>query len=69
METTQKLTKSSDDNVIAGVAGGLAQYFNVDSTLVRLLFVVFAMAGGPGLMVYILLWLIMPSDSRKRKYE
>lgn len=69
METTKKLTKSRDDSVIAGVAGGLAEYFNVDSTLVRLLFVVFAMAGGPGLMVYILLWLIMPSDYRKRKYE
>ncbi|QPC81555.1 PspC domain-containing protein [Phototrophicus methaneseepsis] len=64
----KRLTKSSD-TMIAGVAGGLAEYFNVDPTLVRLLFVLFALAGGPGLLVYIVLWVVMPSAYSKRKYE
>ena len=47
--------------MIAGVCGGVAEYFNVDPTLVRLLFVLFALAGGPGLLVYIVLALVMPN--------
>jgi phage shock protein C len=48
--------------MLAGVAGGIAKYFNVDPTLVRLLFVLFALAGGPGLLVYIIMWIIMPIE-------
>ncbi|MCA9883256.1 MAG: PspC domain-containing protein [Anaerolineae bacterium] len=60
METSRRLTKSND-RMIAGVCGGVAEYFNVDPTLVRLLFVLFALAGGPGLLVYIVLALVMPN--------
>lgn len=56
----KKLTKSATDRRISGVAGGLAEYFEVDSTLVRLLFVVFTLAGGPGLLLYIVLALVLP---------
>lgn len=59
---TRRLFRSRTNRSIAGVCGGLGEYFNVDPTLVRLLFVVFALAGGPGLLVYIILWLIMPEE-------
>lgn len=57
------LTKSSTDKKVAGVAGGIAEYFEVDSTLVRIAFVLFTFAGGPGLLVYILLALVLKSDN------
>jgi len=57
-----RLYRSRTDRMLAGVAGGIAKYFNVDPTLVRLLFVLFALAGGPGLLVYIILWIIMPVE-------
>lgn len=59
---TKRLYRSRTNRSIAGVCGGLGEYFNVDPTLVRLLFVVFALAGGPGLLAYIILWLIMPEE-------
>mgnify|MGYP000556079925 CR=1 FL=1 len=46
---TRRLYRSRSDRMIAGVAGGLGEYLNMDPTIVRLLFVVFALAGGPGL--------------------
>jgi phage shock protein C len=48
--------------MISGVCGGIAEYFNVDPTLIRLLFVLFAFAGGPGLIAYIVLAIIVPEE-------
>ena len=59
-EQRGKITRSKTDRKIAGVCAGLAEYFGVDVTLVRVLFVVFALAGGPGLVAYIILWLVVP---------
>jgi len=59
--TTQpRLFRSASDKVIAGVCGGLAQYFNIDPALVRLAFVVFALAGGASVLLYIVLWIAVP---------
>ena len=58
----KKLERSTTDKMLAGVAGGLAKYFNIDTVLVRVLFVIFALAGGPGLLVYIILWIVMPEE-------
>ncbi len=60
--TSKKLYRSSTDKKLAGVCGGLAEYFNVDPTWVRLAFLVLAMAGGPGLLLYIVLALIIPEE-------
>ena len=49
--------------MIAGVCGGLANYSGIDVTIIRILFVVFALAGGPGLLVYLALWVILPKGS------
>lgn len=46
--------------MVAGVAGGIAEYFQVDPVLVRLAFVVLALAGGGGVLVYLIAWVIVP---------
>lgn len=56
----KKLYKSTTDRKIAGVCGGLAEYFNMDSTLVRLGWVAFCLLGGSGVLAYILAAIIMP---------
>lgn len=62
----KKLTLSATDKKIAGVCGGLAEYLEVDATLVRLVWVLLALAG-LGLIGYPIAWLIMPpSPSRQR---
>ena len=57
-----RLTRSASNKMFAGVCSGLARYFSVDPAIVRLLFVVFAFAGGAAIPVYIVLWIIMPPD-------
>ncbi len=59
---TKKLYRSRTNRQLAGVCGGLGDYFGVDSTLVRILFVIFALLGGPGLILYIILALIIPNE-------
>lgn len=56
----RRLTRSRTQRMIGGVCGGLAEYFNVDPTLVRLLFVAMAILGGHGVLVYLILWIVMP---------
>jgi len=58
----KRLTRSTNNQMIAGVAAGIANYFNVDPTIVRLIFVVTALAGGPGILAYLIMWLLMPED-------
>jgi phage shock protein C len=62
MAETRKLYRSRSNRKLAGVCGGLAQYFNTDPTLIRVLFVVFALLGGPGLVVYLVLWIVVPEE-------
>lgn len=56
----KKFYLSSTDRKIGGVCGGLAEYFNVDSTFVRLLFVLLAVFGGFTVLAYLVLWIIAP---------
>ncbi|WP_420582820.1 PspC domain-containing protein [Reichenbachiella sp.] len=58
---TRRLTRSSD-KMLAGVCGGIANYFDLDPTLVRIGYVVLSICsvGFPGMLVYLILWLIMP---------
>ena len=63
-EGKPKLTKSSEDKVLFGVAGGLAEHFNVDPLLVRLGFIVLSLGEGVGLLLYIALALIIPPQSK-----
>ena len=58
----KKLIRSSNEKMLFGVAGGLAEYLSVDPVLVRLFFVLFALSTGWGLIAYVALALIMPED-------
>ncbi|QOX65218.1 PspC domain-containing protein [Anoxybacterium hadale] len=58
----RKLYKSSNDKVLAGVCGGIGEYFAIDSVIVRLLWVVFTLMGGAGLIAYIIAAIIMPEN-------
>ncbi|MBP9995801.1 MAG: PspC domain-containing protein [Lachnospiraceae bacterium] len=55
----KKLTKSQD-KMICGVCGGIAEYFNIDITVVRILWVIFTLMGGCGIIAYIIAAIIMP---------
>ena len=57
----KKLYKSETNKMLAGVCGGIAEYFNIDPTLIRLGWVVFCALGGSGLLAYIIMSIIMPS--------
>ena len=60
----KKLTRSADDRMLAGVAGGLAEYLDIDPVLIRILFVIIALLGGGfiGILIYVVLWIIMPEQ-------
>ena len=61
-----QLRRSRTDKMIGGVCGGLAEYSGVDPLLWRVGFVALALAGGSGVVVYLLLWLLMPAGPRPR---
>lgn len=54
---------SSTDKKVAGVCGGIAEYFNIDPLLVRIGFLLLILGYGCGLLLYILLWLLAPKDN------
>ena len=62
MAATRKLYRSKTNRQVAGVCGGLAEHFNVDATLIRVLFVVLAVLGGSGLLLYVAMWIIIPKE-------
>ncbi len=59
---SRKLYRSRSDKILAGVCRGLAQYLNLDTTVVRLLFVLLFFLGGHGLVIYLILWILMPVE-------
>jgi phage shock protein C len=59
---SRKLYRSRSDKMLAGVCRGLAQYLNLDTTVVRLLFVLLFFLGGHGLLIYLILWILMPVE-------
>ena len=61
-ESVKKLYRSADQRILAGVCGGLWEYFSIDPTIVRLLFVAFALVAGGGLLLYLILWLLIPQE-------
>ena len=56
----KKLYRSRKERVIAGVCGGLGEYFNLDPTWIRLIFILMFFLGGCTLLLYVIMWLIVP---------
>ncbi len=65
--TTTKLVRNSQDKVFGGVASGLADFFQIDVTIVRIIFVLLTIFGGGGLIIYFVLWLIIPTKKNAGK--
>ena len=59
--TPRQLYRSTHNRVIAGVAGGLGEFLNLDPTLIRLGFILLTVFGGSGFLIYILMWLLIPA--------
>jgi phage shock protein C len=55
--------------MVGGVCGGLAQYLGIDSTLVRLFFVLLALGPGIGVLLYIILWVVLPEEGREPGWQ
>jgi phage shock protein C len=70
MSEQKRLIRSTVDRKVGGVASGLARYFEIDTTFVRLAFVIMALLNGMGVLFYLVLWLIIPDeDSRELSGE
>jgi phage shock protein PspC (stress-responsive transcriptional regulator) len=61
LSTPKKLYKSRN-KWLAGVAGGVAEYFNIDPTIVRVIWLILALAYGAGILAYIIAWLVVPKN-------
>ncbi len=57
---SRRLFRSRNDQMIAGVCGGLGEYLDVDPTVIRLIFLLLALLGGHGILLYLILWLVIP---------
>ena len=62
MDAGRKLYRSKSNRQLAGVCGGLAEYFNLDPTLIRVLFIILAVLGGSGVILYVAMWIIVPKQ-------
>lgn len=69
-EEVKKLYRSKKNRMVAGVCGGLAEYFNIDPTIVRLIAVLLLLPGGvPGLVPYLILWFVVPENPNQKPEE
>ncbi len=59
----KSLRRSRRNRMIAGVCSGIAAYFDLDTTWIRLIFVLFLFLGGSAILVYLVMWLVMPLES------
>lgn len=60
--TGKKLYRSYDNRMIAGICGGIGEYFDIDPTIVRLIAVIFVFVWGFGIVLYLLAWIIIPNE-------
>ncbi len=60
----KKLYRAEDDRKVAGVCGGIAQYFDIDSTIIRLAFLFMVLAWGSGILAYLVAALVVPNESQ-----
>jgi len=58
----KRIYRSKKDKAIAGVCGGIGEYLNIDSTIIRIFWAASLFAGGAGIVAYILCWIIIPEN-------
>jgi len=62
MAQIRKLYRSRTNRKLGPACGGLARHLNADATLIRVLFVVLALLGGPGIVIYLLMWILVSEE-------
>lgn len=62
-KTEKRLLRTSKNKMLGGVAAGIGDYFDLDPNIIRFLFIVLTVFGGSGVLMYLLLWLLLPSDT------
>ena len=62
MVKTKRLYRSGKEKILGGVCGGIAEYFNVDPTIIRILWILFVFGFGSGILAYIIAWIIVPKN-------
>ncbi|HEX6263366.1 MAG TPA: PspC domain-containing protein [Actinomycetota bacterium] len=63
------LRRSRTDRIVGGVAGGIARYFGIDPILIRLGFILLTIAGGSGVLIYLIAWVIIPEEEEGAERE
>ena len=66
MPKIKRLYRSGENRILAGVCGGLGEYFERDPVLIRLLWVLFSLAYGTGILAYIIAWIIIPKNPKHK---
>jgi phage shock protein PspC (stress-responsive transcriptional regulator) len=62
MNASKRLCRSRQNRSLAGVCGGIAEYLGWDPTLVRVAWIILTLLGGSGILIYLILWLVMPES-------
>ena len=66
-QKVKKLYRSKEDRMLAGVCGGIGEYFGIDSTLVRILWILLSLGGGAGILLYIICAIVVPEKVNTKK--
>lgn len=66
MKTPKRLYRSREHRMIAGICGGLADYWNMDPTIMRLIFILISLLPGPSIIFYLIAWVVIPLEPAKR---
>lgn len=65
--TSKKFYRSESNRMVAGVCGGIGEYLHLDPTIIRLFWIFFTLVGGSGILVYVILWVVVPSESNVKQ--
>ena len=65
-ENIKRLYRSGNERILGGVCGGIGEYLNVDPVIIRLLWIVFCLLFGAGIIVYIIAWVIVPRNPKHK---
>ena len=69
MTQAKRLYRSKEDRMIAGVCGGIAEYFSIDPVWVRLIMVLLVFIDGIGILAYIIAWIIVPENPSQKQVK
>lgn len=68
-DNIKRLYRSKKDKIVAGVAGGIAEYFMIDPIWIRLVFILLLIADGAGLIIYLIAWILIPENPKQSKIK